>query len=159
MPRVSRVRIAILYWLPAALWMVLIFSASTDAMSAPHTSRFTGPILHWLFPGIDENTVGLIQVGIRKTAHLTEYAILAWLLWRALWIPVPGDRRPWNRKVAYQAIALAAAYAATDEFHQSFVPSRGASPVDVLIDTAGAVIGIYLVHRWHAWRQRRLATR
>jgi VanZ family protein len=44
---------------------------------------------------------------------------------------------------------MAAAYAATDEWHQSFVPSRTADLGDVLIDSTGAAIGLMLVFLWH----------
>ena len=122
--------------------MLLVFSASTDIMSAPHTSRFIGPFLRWLVPGISAATVELAQLTIRKTGHLTEYAVLALLLWRALRQPVPHDPRPWSWRTARHALLLAALYAASDEFHQAFVPSRDAAVTDVLIDTLGAALGL-----------------
>jgi VanZ family protein len=133
------------YWLPVLGWMVLVFSASTDVMSAPHTSRFIGPFLRWLVPGISEETVQLAQLTIRKTGHLTEYAVLALLLWRALRQPVPHDPRPWSWRTARHALLLAALYAASDELHQAFVPSRDAAITDVLIDTLGAALGLAFI--------------
>ena len=53
-------------------------------LSAAHTSRFLVPFLRWLDPQISLAALNAIQFGIRKLAHLTEYAILAALLWRAL---------------------------------------------------------------------------
>ncbi len=55
---------------------------------------------------------------------------------------MPGDPRPWNWRQASIACAVAAAYAVTDEIHQAFVPGRQAQVGDVLIDTAGAALGI-----------------
>ena len=72
------------YWMPAIVWMALIFLGSTDMLSAEHTSRFLVPFLRWLDPQISLATLNTIQIGIRKLGHLTEYAILAVLLWRAL---------------------------------------------------------------------------
>jgi VanZ family protein len=132
--------------------MVLIFSASTDLLSGQRTSRFIGPFLRWLIPGIAETTVKEVQFAVRKVAHITEYAVFALLLWRALRKPVKDDPRPWSWRVAAQAVFICFVYAITDEFHQSFVLSRFASPWDVFIDTAGAAIGILIL--WRIGRRR-----
>lgn len=125
-------------WLPALLWMLVIFGASTDLMSAEHTSRFIAPFLQWFDPNVSPATVLQVQFAVRKAAHLTEYAILAALLVRAL----RGEAaRPTAGLIAC-AIAVAAVWAVLDEYHQSFVPSRTSSPIDVMIDTAGAVLGV-----------------
>jgi VanZ family protein len=71
---------------------------------------------------------------LRKGAHLTEYAILGALLLRALGRAVP-------------AVAAGALYAASDELHQHFVSGRHASPLDVLLDTAGVAVGVYVLRR------------
>src|SRR5205809_1081184 len=63
--------------------MAVIFSASSDSMSSGRTSRIIGPLLRWLVPGISDDVVGLIVFCVRKAAHVTEYAILSGLLWRA----------------------------------------------------------------------------
>jgi VanZ family protein len=52
------------------------------------------------------------------------------------------------------AFALGALYAVSDELHQSFVPGRLGSPLDVAIDAAGVAVGIVL---WQSIRARRLA--
>src|SRR5258708_28576368 len=102
--------------------MAIIFSASSDTMSFQHSSRILAPIIHWLFPQLSEGTVFGIVFYIRKCAHLTEYAVLALLFWRALRKPVRRDPRPWRWSEARQAILLVGLYAASDEFHQLFVP-------------------------------------
>ena len=63
--------------------MAVIFSASADSHSYEHSSRFVEPFLHWLFPQMSQAHVEEIHHLIRKCGHLTEYAILALLLWRA----------------------------------------------------------------------------
>lgn len=126
-------------------WMALIFSASTDLGAARGTSRIIGPLLHWLKPDLSPEATARIVFAVRKTSHITEYALLAILLWRALRKPLPGDSRPWSSSVAWQALAMAVFYAATDEFHQTFVPSRTGSIIDVLWDSAGATAGLLVL--------------
>ena len=138
-------------WLPAVLWMAFIFTASTDLMSAEHTSRFLVPFLHWLKPDISWATIVQIHFLLRKGAHLTEYAILAVLLWRALRFRGVSVRSSlWPQ--AGIALAVAIVFAATDEYHQAYVPSRGSSSIDVLIDSCGAMIGLAL--RWRIGNQK-----
>ncbi len=80
--------------------------------------------------------LGVWDTILRKGAHMTEYAILALLLVRAV-----GREAP--------ALALGVVYAASDELHQSFVRGRHASPVDVAIDSVGLLLGVL------AWRRVR----
>ena len=143
-----------LRWLAPLLWMALIFAGSSDALSAPHTSRFVEPFLRWLFHDtLSAQTIENLHFLIRKTGHLTEYAVLGALFWWAL-PPSAAPLQPDNTSIAavradrwraILALLLAACFAASDEFHQSFVPSRGASVHDVLIDTVGAAIGLILL--------------
>jgi VanZ family protein len=126
--------------MPAIFWMGLIFLGSTDMLSAEHTSRFLVPFLRWLDPQISIAMLATIQLGIRKLGHLTEYAILAMLLWRAL---RGGTRWQMKMSILFVVAALGCAiFAASDEFHQSFVPSRTSSPIDVIIDISGALIAL-----------------
>ena len=128
------------YWLPVLLWLGLIFIGSTDLLSADHTSRIIGPILRWFNPDIPAETIARVQFFVRKTAHLSEYAILAMLLWRAL---RHMAHRPEKMSTLFLSVWLICwLFAASDEFHQSFVPSRTASPKDVMIDVIGALIGL-----------------
>ena len=127
-------------WMPVILWMTLIFIGSTDVLSADHTSRFLFPFLRWLDPHISWMTMYSIQTVIRKLGHVTEYAVLAALLWRAL-----RSETAWKGRIAV-VFALAwsgcAIFAASDELHQSFVSSRTSSVHDVIIDVCGALIGL-----------------
>jgi VanZ family protein len=92
-------------------------------------------------------------VFVRKCAHLTEYAVLALLLWRALHKPPgPGVAR-WRWPVAGLVLALVALYAASDEFHQTFVPSREGCVTDVVLDTIGGALGLLCL--WTAGRLRK----
>ena len=137
-----RLRSFIKYWLPALVWMGLIFSGSSDRASFSRSSRIIGPIVRWLFPHVSDEAVHAMVILIRKCAHLAEYAILALLVWRALRKPRKEDARPWLWSEAGLALAVTAVYAASDEFHQLFVAFRQASVWDVLLDTIGGTIGL-----------------
>jgi len=141
------------YWLPALIWMTLIFSASSDSHSYERSSLFVEPFLHWLFPQMPEAQVKEIHFLIRKCGHLTEYAVLALLLWRAVRRPVKNDSRPWVWPEAGLALAIVFLYAASDEFHQSFVPTRTAQVSDVFIDTAGGAAGLLALWAFGRWRK------
>jgi VanZ family protein len=128
------------YWLPFLIWLGVILLGSTDLMSAEHTSRFIVPILRWLKPEISSETLALIQLVIRKCAHLSEYAILALLLFRAV---VGAANLKWSMSILSVSVWTACVFVATtDEFHQSFIASRTASLNDVLTDSLGAAIGL-----------------
>lgn len=140
-------------WLPVVLWMAMIFAGSTELLSSGRTSRVIGPLLRWIYPGIGDRTVKAVQTVVRKGSHVCEYAVLSVLIWRARRRPRPGDPRPWSRREGVLAVALAGLYAVTDEVHQAFVPLRGASAWDVLLDTTGATAGI--LARWYFGRRRK----
>ncbi len=81
-------------------------------------------MLHWLFPQMPEDTERFIVLIARKCAHLTVYGVLGLLLWRARRQPVRNDPRPWKWRDAGFALTIVFLYAASDEFHQIFVPTR-----------------------------------
>jgi VanZ family protein len=137
------------YWLPVLLWMLVIFGASADSKSTEHTSRFLEPFLRWLHPNISLEAIDTVRLLVRKAAHLTEFALLAWLWWRALRKPKRHDARPWSWQQAATALIVVIFYAAVDEFHQRFVPGRTGSIRDVCIDTTGAVLGIVVLRLSH----------
>ncbi|MDB6022709.1 MAG: putative rane protein [Pedosphaera sp.] len=135
--------------------MSLIFTASGDSGSFKRSSRIIGPVLHWLLPNVSPETEDLVITAVRKCAHLTEYAILAFLVWRAQRKPRWSDARPWLWSQAGAALWVAMFYAATDEFHQTFVPTREGCVRDVMIDSSGALAGLFalwllgrLLKRW-----------
>ena len=78
--------------------------------------------------------LGVWDTILRKLAHTAEYAVLGALLVRAV-------HRP---RVAF---VLGVLYAASDELHQTFVPGRHGSLVDVAIDSVGIAVGIVVWQR------------
>lgn len=137
------------YWLPVVLWLVLMFVGSTDLMSSEHTSRFLVPFLRWLVPDISEAALFSIQLFVRKCAHVAEYTVLAALFFRAF---REGRHSFW--RAAVPTLISGIAFAAFDEFHQSFVPSRTGMAGDVVVDSIGVVIALFLVRMWMQ-RQKR----
>jgi len=135
-------RLFLKYWLPLLIWLGVIFVGSTSVMSADHTSRYIGPFLLWLKPGMSPEAIWTILVVVRKCAHVIEYAVLALLLWRALRsVPTLCTRT----FVVFGAVLLGCALvAASDEFHQTFVKSRTPSIRDVLLDVGGGVLGLMI---------------
>ncbi|MGH7984157.1 MAG: VanZ family protein [Candidatus Udaeobacter sp.] len=130
------------YWLLLLIWLGVIFVGSTDLLSAEQTSRFIVPILLWFKPGMAPETIWTILVIMRKCAHVCEYAILALLLWRAL---RGGSAIRGKMSILFgAALVVCAVFAVSDEFHQSFIKSRTPSFRDVLLDIAGALLGLLI---------------
>lgn len=137
-----------------AIWAGLIFTGSTDLLSEGNTSRFLRPFLRWLKPDLSDTALDQVQYAIRKTGHATEYAILALLLLRALAGAARIFPQEWSGRSAVLALAGCCLFAVGDEVHQAFVPSRHGSPFDVLIDAAGAALGLWAVW-WNLQRTER----
>lgn len=151
---VSKFRAFVKFWLPPLILMAVIFTASSDTHSYQHSSRLIEPLLRWLFPHMSQQHVGDIVLVARKCAHLTEYALFAILLWRAFRQPMKNDPRPWSWRPAILALFIVLCYAASDEYHQRFVPTRTAHFTDVLIDTTGGALGLFVIWGIGRWRKR-----
>jgi len=127
---------------PLILWAAFIFIGSTDLLSAANTGGvLVRPVL-WLFPHASERTVAIYQLVTRKMGHLTEYFIFALLcarVFRTSWHTVL--RRRWF----LASLLLVVVYALSDEFHQSFYPSRTASIYDCMIDSVGGLAALVLL--------------
>ena len=134
---------------PLLLWMALIFFFSTGELSAGNTSRIVRPLLLWLFPGISEERIIFAHFITRKIAHFTEYAILALLAARAF---LSSSQKPLSRRWFTASLTLVILYALSDEYHQSFVPSRTGSIYDSLIDITG---GLTALLSFAPWRKRK----
>lgn len=150
----QKLRVFLKYWLVVIVWMLVIFSASSDTASFQHSSRILAPLIRWICPNLPEDSVFAIVTFVRKCAHFGEYAVLALLLWRAVRKPRRNDTRPWEWRTAITVLLIVALYAASDEFHQKFVPSRQASVVDVLIDSSGGILALIFLWAVGRWRHR-----
>ena len=124
------------YWLPPLAWMALIWSVSSDIGSSEHSAGAFAWILSVIFPWATPGEVELAHLVARKFGHMVEYAILA-----ALWFRTHrSGRRLSLTASASWALGISVVWAIVDEVHQSFVPSRTASALDVVLDTAGATL-------------------
>lgn len=133
----------LLWWLPAIVWAGVIFYMSTKTFGSSFTNRLLADILTFVHLHVSHHTFELLEFGMRKLAHFTEYAMFSLFLYHAI-----GDdhRSVWNWKKALTCIALAGLYSLTDEFHQSFVAGRGPSIVDCGFDTIGATLGMIALY-------------
>jgi VanZ family protein len=104
------------FWLPAALWSLLIFVLS----SIPGAAFPSSPLLSY-----------------DKLVHATVYAVLGAFCFWALWHR--SDKKTSTLVVLSGAIATV--YGMTDEFHQLFVQGRSADVRDVLADSVGGFVG------------------
>lgn len=120
-------------WLPPAAWMAVIFIFSTDYFSSVMTGKILLPLLTFFLPNLSGGSLDFLHFGARKIAHAVEYGILAALLFRMF----SRTASPSVVPPALKSLLVVLAYAITDEFHQSFVPSRTPSLWDVGLDTAG----------------------
>ena len=140
----------ILIWLPAIVMAMVIFGFSKqDGEESSGLSYKAADIILTVCDkaGIvdynennRESMIEAVQFPIRKAAHMTEYAVLAILVMIALIVDgIKGIKLPIISAV------IATAFAATDEFHQYFIPGRSAEVMDVCIDTLGASIGLAIL--------------
>ncbi len=128
----------ILSWTGLISWMFLIFFFSSQTGS--ESSNLSNGVLSFLSSIIHISLDNqLFHLLIRKLAHLTVYLILG-----ALLINLFKQYQNITKKKMIIMILLCMLYAISDEFHQSFVANRSPMVIDVLIDTLGSTIGIYL---------------
>lgn len=104
-------------YLFVVVWMSIIFLFSAQ-------SSLPTPPDEWL------------NLLLKKGAHFIVFGALASLIWHAL---------AWRKHGWTIALGITFLYACSDEFHQWFVPNRFASPIDVLIDMAGAISALLLL--------------
>jgi len=117
-------------WLPVAVWIAVIYLFSDQPYSGVKTERL----------------LGVLNIPIRKLAHVSEFAVLFGLCLRALNLTRPGVRSGGLGRLphALGAFLLTVANAGLDEWHQAYVPGRSATLSDVAVDTAGAVVALCL---------------
>lgn len=122
---ISRKYLRRLPWFVLAFVLAGIFLLSTGGFSSAATGQFLGSF----------NDLA------RKLAHFSEYALL-FLVMR--WAGGTIARQRSATGVSLVVLTLCCLYALSDEWHQSFVPNRTASRVDVLIDCLGAAFGCFV---------------
>ena len=136
-----RNRKAVIAWLAVLIWMGVIFyfSHQPGDVSGETSGRIVEMIsgaVTTVLPFVEIPGEGL-HFAIRKGAHFFIYSILGLLSFIAF--VVSGAK---GRNAVFYAWLLATVYAGIDEYHQTFIPGRSGEVTDVLIDSAGAIIGI-----------------
>ena len=118
------------YLILTILWMIFIFVMSqTPGNDSSKQSNFIVDIIIHILP-ITRDTLSFI---VRKCAHMTEYAILAFLIYKTI---VHIEK----------SFIFTFLYACTDEFHQLFIAGRAGQFRDVCIDSTGALIMILIIY-------------
>ena len=112
------------YFIPAILWMIFIFIMSqTNGNDSSNQSNF------------------FVEI-IRKTAHMSEYALLLFFIYYGF------KKTITHQYTLLLSLLITFLYACSDEFHQLFIPGRSGQFVDVLIDTAGGVFMLLIIYLW-----------
>lgn len=128
-------------WALVIAWMIVIFifSAMPGDVS-DEKSKFLIYIFNLL--GLNLNSIfgSLADFVVRKCAHFTEYFILFILIYNAL-----KQDFKLEKAIIFSLIGVFL-YASSDEFHQSFIPGRGPSFKDVIIDTSGGMLALIVVY-------------
>lgn len=126
--------------------MIFWFSADTGEESSAKSdgiAEYIWEIADYFHIDIEagEKLYSTVTFLIRKAAHMTEYAILAVLIFMGIYLDI--------RKLPkwYWVIAIGIFYAATDELHQLFVPGRSGQLLDVCIDSVGVVMGFFVTNK------------
>ena len=130
------------YWAPPIIWMSMIFWFSTDLFSGDNTGSLLWKVVSFIYPAATQELFDSIHFYVRKSGHLTEYAVLALLLFRAF---RSGAQARWRRWWALSSLLVAFLYALSDEYHQTFTRHRTGSVYDSLIDTSGAATALVLL--------------
>ncbi len=135
------IRTVLVQWLPAGIWTGVVLGFSSETWGAAQTSRWLMPLLRLLLPSADPETLEAVHFGLRKLAHVVEYALLAALLVRAL----SGQLHLAQARAGIGVLLVVAGVAAVDEYRQSFLPGRTGSFRDWGIDLAGAGLAVMLL--------------
>lgn len=139
---------------PLILWAGLVLFLSTGNASMSSTSRFVRPFLEFIFPNTPGELLDIYHGYIRKIAHVTEYAMLAFWASRAFSTSTVSILRRFWFVFAFLLIALVAS---VDEFNQSFNVARTSSIYDVLLDISGGTAMILIFSTaWKFFRQREI---
>lgn len=142
------------------IWMALIFFLSHQPASA--SSNLSGSFVQLVLYGVQRLPVAvdetMLHFFVRKIAHFGAYFILGILIFHVIRL-----YRGVRLQTIIYAFFIAIVYAASDEWHQTFVPGRSGELRDVFIDGAGSLMGIacYIssLYVWCFWANRKKTNR
>lgn len=142
-------------WLPVTLWMALIFFLSHQP--AAQSSGLSSGITEMIMNVIEKIAPNMafdfesFHHFIRKNAHFFAYLVLGVLVANAI--------RGYKGKTVALAMLVCVLYAISDEVHQLFIPGRAGQVMDVLIDSAGAGVGILFYQLTYLFRKKAISTK
>ena len=113
--------------------MFIFIMSSFNSTESSNQSNFIVNIIINIF---NISNIEILSLIIRKLAHFTEYFILGILTYNMI--------NNYNKK-SYISIIICILYAISDELHQLFVPGRSCQVLDIIIDSIGSILGIYLL--------------
>ncbi|MDO8240861.1 MAG: VanZ family protein [Candidatus Moranbacteria bacterium] len=120
----------IVSWLLVLVWAIIIFGLSA-------------------MPGTGDHPYSLFYFVERKTFHVLEYFVLSILLWRA-WA------QNFSQKKSFWFAGITTLlYAASDEWHQTFVFGREGVLRDVVIDSIGIFLAVIFILKFKQWKEKR----
>jgi len=128
--------------LATLVWAVLVFYLSTERFGSDFSQILVAQALSLLHISVSPRTFHILDTLLRKIAHMTEYGILAFLVYGSF-----AEQQPfrWRLRQAIRCVGIVGLYSLTDELHQRYVPGRNASLVDCGIDVAGAAIAVIMI--------------
>lgn len=144
-------------WIPVVVAVGVICVESTGTFSSEHTSSWLRPIFERLFGAFQDERWGELHHALRKSGHFLGYGTVGFTFLRA-WLYTLGRRGvaslgAWRVEASALAVFSTALVASGDEIHQTFLPGRTGTPVDVALDSAGACAMCLVV--WVIWWRRR----
>lgn len=141
----------LLAWLPTIAWLAMIAFFSTDTFSSAHTVGILEKIIRAIYGPVSPTRLWMINAFVRKTAHFTVYGFLSLLAYYS-WRTTLPRRSGWVFTWSLLALLVTLIAASGDEFHQMFVPSRGPSVYDVMLDMMGATF-VQILLATFFWRR------
>lgn len=117
--------------------LIWSFSAEPAAESSQTSGRISRMIAGWLFGTPSEEQYGLMEMLVRKAAHMTEFACLYCLFFYTM----HGEREDISKACFFCFL-----FACSDELHQAFVPGRSCRLTDVIIDMIGVGFAVILAN-------------
>ena len=134
------------WFVPTVIWMIVIFrfSAQEAEVSAGLSLKVSQEVAYVLHETVMQEysydtVVEIVHPGVRKCAHMAEYAVLYCLLFLSFFFSTLATRS------AAVSIVIAFGYACFDELHQTFVSGRSGNFMDVCVDMTGVLFAVALI--------------
>ena len=127
------------------LWLSLVLFLGSSYFGTQQSQPLILPVLKLVAPHATAAQLNSVHALLRKLGHLGEYAVLALLWLRGFLV----TRRVSLRTAAWAALLVCVACAFVDEAHQSMLPSRTGSALDVVLDSFGALMMLMVLRARH----------